>query len=98
MTTCRELSGAIDDVLRRRKMVSVLKLLTIMLLISSRQGHAIELIGLNKNQGIMLPNQQDQLVNVNNNITITCVFIHTAEIVWILPKLSTDEAVWKETV
>ncbi|XP_046637844.1 vascular endothelial growth factor receptor 1-like isoform X2 [Daphnia pulicaria] len=92
MTTNRELSGAIDDVLRRRKMVSVLKLLTIMLLISSRQGHAIELIGLNKNQGIMLPNQQDQLVNAKNNITITCVFIHTAEIVWILPKLSTDEA------
>jgi hypothetical protein len=46
----------------------------------------------------MLPNQQDQLVNAKNNITITCVFIHTAEIVWILPKLSTDEAVWKETV
>jgi hypothetical protein len=71
-------------------MCPVLKVLTIVILAFGRQGHAIE---LNKNQGIMLPNQPEQIVNATTNITITCVFIHTAEILWTLPKLSTDAAV-----
>jgi hypothetical protein len=94
MTTCRELSGAID-VLHRRKMGSVLKLLTIVLLISSTKGQVVE---LNKNQGIMIPNESHQRVNATTNITITCVFIHTDKIKWTLPtltKLSRDTAVLK---
>lgn len=94
MTTCRELIGAID-VLRRRKMGSVLQLLTIVLLISSSQGQVVE---LNKNQGIMIPNESHQRVNATNNITITCVFIHTDNIQWTLPtltKLSQKWVVWK---
>jgi hypothetical protein len=92
MTINLEFRGAIG-VLQLGKMCPVLKVLTIVVLTFGRQGHAIE---LNKNQGIMIPNQQQQLVNATNNITITCVFIHTAEIVWTLPKLSSDVAVYKE--
>jgi hypothetical protein len=94
MTTCRELSGA-SGVLQPRTMGPLFKLLTTVLLISSTQGQVVE---LNKNQGIMLPNQPYQMVNATRNITITCVFIHTAEIQWTLPtltKLSTDTVVWK---
>jgi hypothetical protein len=71
-------------------MGSVLKLLTIVLLISSTQGQAVE---LNKNQGIMIPNQKHQIVNAKTNITITCRYIHNTEIIWTLPKLSSDTAV-----
>ncbi|XP_046457028.1 vascular endothelial growth factor receptor 1-like isoform X1 [Daphnia pulex] len=71
-------------------MCPVLKVLTIVILAFGRQGHAIE---LNKNNGIMFPNQPEQIVNVTTNITITCVFIHTAEILWTLPKLSTESAI-----
>lgn len=41
---------------------------------------------LNKNNGIMLPNRQQQIVNSGDNVTITCIFIHSAEIKWIYPE------------
>ncbi|XP_046456193.1 vascular endothelial growth factor receptor kdr-like [Daphnia pulex] len=81
MTISRELRGAVHQ---RRTISLVLKVLIVVILTSRRQGHAIE---LNKNKGIMLPNQPEQIVNATTNITITCVFIYTAEIIWILPKL-----------
>lgn len=76
-------------------MCPVLKVLTIVVLAFGRQGHANE---LNKNNGIMFPNQPYQIVNATTNITITCVFIHNTEIQWTLPKLSTESAVGKETM
>jgi hypothetical protein len=94
MTTCRELSGA-SGVLQPRTMGPLFKLLTTVLLISSTQGQVVE---LNKNQGIMIPNQPYQIVDVNTNITITCVFIHNTEIHWTLPKLPSDVAVGKKTI
>lgn len=67
------------------------KVLAIVLFLAfGRRGHALE---LNKNKGIMLPDQPEQIVNANTNITITCMFIHTAEIQWTLPKLPSDVAV-----
>jgi hypothetical protein len=68
MAVSRELRGVIN-VLERGKIISVL-LLTIVLLTSSTQGCAIE---LNKNQGIMLPDQSHQIVKTTKNITITCL-------------------------
>jgi hypothetical protein len=87
MTISRELRGAVHQ---RGTISLVLKVIIIVLLISNTQGQVVE---LNKNQGIMIPNQPYQIVDVNTNITITCVFIHTAGILWTLPKLSSDTAV-----
>ncbi|XP_046638612.1 vascular endothelial growth factor receptor kdr-like [Daphnia pulicaria] len=85
MTISRELRGAVHQ---RGTISLVLKVLIVVILtFSRRQGHAIE---LNKNQGIMIPNQPHQIVNVNNNITITCISIQTAEIIWTLPKWSSE--------
>ena len=41
---------------------------------------------LNKNNGIMLPNKPQQIVNSSDNVTITCIFIHSADIKWIYPE------------
>jgi hypothetical protein len=41
---------------------------------------------LNKNNGIMLPSRPQQIVNSGDNVTITCIFIHSAEIKWIYPE------------
>ncbi|XP_046457985.1 vascular endothelial growth factor receptor 1-like [Daphnia pulex] len=41
---------------------------------------------LNKNNGIMLPSRPQQIVNSGANVTITCIFIHSAEIKWIYPE------------
>ena len=64
----------------------VLFTLTVLALSWNQQGHAKE---LNKNQGIMIPNVKDQIVDIKSNITITCMFIHSATIVWTLPKVTT---------
>ena len=66
MATSRELRTA-SHVFQRGEMGSVLKVLTIELLTFSRQGHATELY---KEQGIVIPNQQYQIVDVETNITI----------------------------
>jgi hypothetical protein len=75
-------------------MDSVLKVLFILLLAISRQCLANE---LNKNNGIMIPNEKYQVVNASTNITITCMFIHGqgAGIDWELPKVP-KTAVWKK--
>jgi hypothetical protein len=91
MTISRELRGAVHQ---RGTISLVLKVIIIVLLISNTQGQVVE---LNKNQGIMIPNQPHQIVNVNNNITITCISIQTAEIIWTLPKWSSEFTVGKET-
>lgn len=94
MTISRELRGAVHQ---RGTISLVLKVLTIVLLTSSTQG-----LGnvFSKNQGIMIPNQPHQIVSidrdVNNNITITCIFLQTAEIIWTLPKWSSEFTVGKE--
>ncbi|KAI9559362.1 hypothetical protein GHT06_016151 [Daphnia sinensis] len=41
---------------------------------------------LNKNNGIMLPNVDERVVKAGDNLTITCMFIHTTDIEWTLPK------------
>jgi hypothetical protein len=92
MTISRELRGAVHQ---RGTISLVLKVIIIVLLISNTQGQVVE---LNKNQGIMIPNQPYQIVDVNTNITITCVFIHNTEIHWTLPKLPSDVAVGKKTI
>jgi hypothetical protein len=91
MTISRELRGAVHQ---RGTISLVLKVLIVVILTSNTQGQVVE---LNKNQGIMIPNQPHQIVNVNNNITITCISIQTAEIIWTLPKWSSEFTVGKET-
>jgi hypothetical protein len=94
MTISRELRVA-RDVHQRGTISLVLKVLIVVLLTSRRQSRANE---LSKYNGIMLPNQPYQIVDVNTNITITCVFIHNTEIHWTLPKLPSDVAVGKKTI
>ena len=53
------------------------------LILLFNQGRANE---LNKNNGIMLPNKPQQIVNASDNVTITCIFVHSAEIKWIYPE------------
>ena len=53
------------------------------LILLFNQGLANE---LNKNNGIMLPNKPQQIVNASANVTITCIFVHSAEIKWIYPE------------
>jgi hypothetical protein len=53
------------------------------LILLFNQGRANE---LNKNNGIMLPNKPQQIVNASANVTITCIFVHSAEIKWIYPE------------
>lgn len=40
---------------------------------------------LDKNNGIMLPDKEQQVFTALANISVTCIFIHTAEIKWNVP-------------
>ncbi|XP_032784031.2 vascular endothelial growth factor receptor 2 [Daphnia magna] len=40
---------------------------------------------LDKNNGIMLPDKEQQVFTALANISVTCIFIHTAEIKWNIP-------------
>ncbi|XP_057369372.1 vascular endothelial growth factor receptor 1-like isoform X2 [Daphnia carinata] len=62
---------------------SALRVFSIVVLISHAYGQTNE---LNKNNGIMLPNVPERIVKAGDNVTITCMFIHTTDIEWILPK------------
>lgn len=57
-----------------------------LLLITTFHNCVLRANELNKNNGIMFPNRQQQIVNSGDNVTITCIFIHSAEIKWIYPE------------
>ena len=56
--------------------------LTALLVVFDSSSRASE---LNKNNGIMWPNKPQQIVNAGANVTVTCIFIHSADIKWIYP-------------
>jgi hypothetical protein len=60
-------------------------LLTVLAISWLQPGHA----ELNKNNGIMIPSGEYQIVDMKSNVTITCMFIHNASIIWTLPKVTT---------
>lgn len=55
----------------------------VVLILLGNQSSANE---LNKNNGIMLPNKPQQMINASANVTITCIFVHSADIKWIYPE------------
>lgn len=63
--------------------ISILQVFSVVVLISNTYGQVNE---LNKNNGIMLPNVAERIVKAGDNLTITCMFIHTTDIEWTLPK------------
>lgn len=56
--------------------------LTSFLISLAVEGRAKE---LDKNNGIMLPDKEQQVFTALANISVTCIFIHTAEIKWNIP-------------
>lgn len=65
--------------IRPRLLVIVLAGLLISLFIECRANE------LNKNNGIILPNRPQQVLTASANISMTCIFIHSANITWTYP-------------
>lgn len=63
--------------------ISVVQVCAVIVLMLNKCSQAND---LNKNNGIMLPNVAQRVVNASSNVSITCMFIHSAAIEWILPK------------
>ncbi len=47
--------------------------------------HTADAQTLHKNNGIMLPNVKQRVVNAGTNFSIVCIFEHQDDIDWVLP-------------